>query len=92
MTQQFSKPGKAMNILLFIVILASFVWYVYSFFATKTTNDLVSDLILIGLVVSFVGGVLSWFNIKRGSTFIRGLSVGVVIGIAIIAIIGAIIS
>lgn len=95
--------GKVLNIVFFVVLLGFFLYYIYTQFdlgykvdvlVVGGNFDLYSNLIWIGLFVSFVGAIVGYFGMSRATkgSFFRGIIIGFIVGIVVLTIIQLIIA
>lgn len=92
MTKNKQYKGKGTNIFFLVLLIGLFVYFVVNAFGSGSAigsagsgsgSNLPSyygDLLWIGTFASFVGAVIAYFNKNRGSQFLRGVTIGFLIG------------
>ena len=93
---QQNNKGKWLNTILLIAFIGFFVFYGYKVFTlgfntdvfdVSGAADLYRDLNWIGLFVSFAGSIAAYVSRAKGSSFLRGITIGTVIGIVILTLV-----
>lgn len=80
--------GKGTNIFFLVLLIGLFVYFVVNAFGSGPDvggpgSDLpayYNDLLWIGTFASFFGAVIAYFNKNRGSQFLKGVTIGFLIG------------
>lgn len=84
--------GKASNTLFMVLLIGLFVYFIINAFdgwgeEVSKAEGLAyyySDIAWTGVFASFVGSVIAFFNRSRGSQFLRGITIGFLIGSSVI--------